>query len=214
MELRMTSSRDKMILSSASVFAFIVISYLFIDIPLARFCKGLSPSIRDAFGTITGLGISTWYLLGSFVLFAIFTFFRPRKRYAHMALFIFASIAVSGLLTDIIKVILARYRPEMLFEKGLYGFRFFDYDDRITSFPSGHAATAFSLAWALSHFFSKLRVPFFIFAVVVAASRVVITAHYISDVVAGAWLAMVCVFFLKKALASMERKAFSMAHNR
>jgi membrane-associated phospholipid phosphatase len=213
MELGMASARAKIIISSSAVFAFIVISYFFIDIPLARFCKGLDPSIRNAFGTITELGISTWYLISSFALFAIFTFIRPHRRYGYMGLFVFASIAVSGLLTNIIKVIFARYRPEMLFEKGLYGLRFFDYDDRITSFPSGHAATAFSLAFVLSHFFPKFRVPLFIFAVVVAASRVIITAHYISDAVAGAWLAMVCVFFLKKALASMERKASSMPDN-
>jgi membrane-associated phospholipid phosphatase len=205
----MISDRAKLIISSSAVFVFIGMSYFFIDIPVARFCKGLDASIRDAFGTITELGISTWYLIGSFTLFVVFTFIRPHKRYAYMGLFVFASIAVSGLLTDIIKVIIARYRPEMLFEKGLYGLSFFNFDSRIISFPSGHAATAFSLAFCLSYFFPAFRIPLFCFAVVVAASRVIITAHYISDAVAGAWLAMVCVFFLRKAFASMEKKAFS-----
>jgi membrane-associated phospholipid phosphatase len=205
----MISARTKWIISSSAVLVFIVVSYFFIDIPVARFCKGLDASVRDVFGTITELGISTGYLIGSFALFAVFTFIRPHRRYAYMGLFIFASVAVSGLLTDIIKVIFARYRPEMLFEKGLYGLTFFDYDSRIVSFPSGHAATAFSLAFCLSYLFPKFRIPLFCFAVTVAASRVIITSHYLSDAVAGGWLAMVCVFFLKKAFASMERKAFS-----
>jgi membrane-associated phospholipid phosphatase len=98
----------------------------------------------------------------------------------------------------------------MLFEKGLYGLRFFDYDHRVVSFPSGHAATAFSLAFCLSYLFPRFRIPLFCFAVTVAASRVIITSHYLSDAVAGGWLAMVCVLFLKKVFASMERKAFSM----
>jgi membrane-associated phospholipid phosphatase len=189
-------------------------SYFFIDIPVARFCKGLDVSIRNVFGTITELGISTWYLISSFALFAVFTFIRPHRRYAYMGLLTFASIAVSGLLTNIIKVIFARYRPEMLFEKGLYGLSFFDYDHRITSFPSGHAATAFSLAFCLSYFFPRYRIPLFFFAAAVAASRVIITAHYLSDAVAGAWLAMVSVFFLRKALAPMERRASSSTGNR
>jgi membrane-associated phospholipid phosphatase len=210
----MISARGKLIISFSAVFVFIVLSYSFIDIPVARFCKTLDPGIQNVFGTVTELGISTWYLVGSFALFAVFTFIRPHRRYAYMSLFVLASVALSGLLTGIIKLIIARYRPEMFFENGLYGLTFFDYDNRITSFPSGHAATAFSLAFCLSYLFPKFRIPLFIFATVVAASRVIITAHYISDAVAGGWLGMVCVLFLKKALASMERKASSMPDNR
>jgi len=209
----MTRGRVMLIVSSSAVFVFVGVSYFFLDIPVALFCKGIRAGIRDVFGTVTELGVSTWYLVGSFALFALFTFVRPHRLYAYRALFVFASIAVSGLLTNLIKVVSARYRPEMLFEKGLYGFTFFDYDHRIVSFPSGHAATAFSLAFALSYFFPKFRIPLFLFAAVVAASRVIITSHFLSDAVAGAWVAMVTVLFLKRALASMERKATSRPDN-
>jgi membrane-associated phospholipid phosphatase len=57
-------------------------------------------------------------------------------------------------------------------------------DDR--SFPSGHAANAFALAAVADrHYGWRVGVPAYGLAAVVAASRVRVDAHYLSDVVAG-----------------------------
>lgn len=197
--------------SFAVVLPLIVLSYFFFDLPVALYCKSLNRSILDFFGIVTEFGISTWYLVGSFALFLFFRFFRRRPVYAHQAFFFFTSIAVSGIMANIIKVIIGRYRPEMFFEQGLYGINFlnfslFNFSHGLTSFPSGHTATTFSLALALSLFFPRTRILLFCFALLVGASRVIITSHYLSDSIAGAYVGVMSVLFLKEIIYSPERK--------
>lgn len=55
-----------------------------------------------------------------------------------------------------------------------------------SSFPSGHAAGAFSLATVLSNKYPRFRVPFYILATGISVSRVYLGSHYPSDVLAGA----------------------------
>ena len=54
------------------------------------------------------------------------------------------------------------------------------------SFPSGHTITAFSVAAALSLFYPSLAIGLLFCAASVAASRVLLGMHFLSDVVAGA----------------------------
>jgi undecaprenyl-diphosphatase len=56
-----------------------------------------------------------------------------------------------------------------------------------SSFPSGHTLEAFALATALSLMFSrkKIVIPVFIWAMLVAYSRMALGVHYPSDVLAG-----------------------------
>jgi undecaprenyl-diphosphatase len=59
------------------------------------------------------------------------------------------------------------------------------------SFPSGHSLNAFALAIVLALAFPLLAVPVFLVAASVAASRVVLGLHYLSDVLAGSALGAV-----------------------
>ncbi len=55
-----------------------------------------------------------------------------------------------------------------------------------SSFPSGHAATAFMAAAVLGHRYPELRYWLLILASVVGVSRLVIGAHFFADVAVGA----------------------------
>jgi undecaprenyl-diphosphatase len=54
------------------------------------------------------------------------------------------------------------------------------------SFPSGHTITAFAVAVSLGGFYPEMLPGLFFCAASVAASRVVLGMHFLSDVLAGA----------------------------
>jgi undecaprenyl-diphosphatase len=54
------------------------------------------------------------------------------------------------------------------------------------SFPSGHTITAFAVAVSLLRFYPSLTIGLLFCALSVAASRILLGMHFLSDVVAGA----------------------------
>lgn len=66
------------------------------------------------------------------------------------------------------------------------------WDARQRSFPSGHSATAWGLAIALSLIFPRGKYLFSSLAVLASLQRVVSGAHFPSDVFAGAAIAFLC----------------------
>lgn len=154
--------KGKITISFLGVAVFVVISHYLFDIPITFFFKRLDQSTKNIFEFITLFGISSWYLVGSFPLFLFFKYFHRNIIYAHRALFLFISVAGSGIVVILIKGIASRFRPRMLFSHGSYGFNFLNASQELSSFPSGHAATAFSLALALSLFSQDFVYLFFV----------------------------------------------------
>ena len=163
-----------------------IISYVFWDIPLAEYCRTLSRDVIDIAEIITPFGITKWYLIGSFLFFLIFRFIYKNKLYSSEFLFMFSSLSCSGLTLVLIKWLAGRHRPIDFFSHGYFGFDYFGLGYDLTSFPSGHAQTAFSLAVALTILFPRWGILAFIAAGAVSLSRIVLTSHYLSDVIAGA----------------------------
>lgn len=54
------------------------------------------------------------------------------------------------------------------------------------SFPSGHSITAFGVAMAVGMFYPELQACLLIAASLIAASRIILGMHFLSDVIAGA----------------------------
>jgi len=173
-----------------------ILSYQFLDITVATWCRTLDKHFLDIVEIVTAFGKSTVYLLVSFFLFLFFRFYRKKEMYANQSLFIFLSVALSGIFVDIIKWIFGRYRPIMLFEEGLYGFSFFETGYEWTSFASGHTVTAFSMAVALSILYPRGRILFFTVAIGVAASRILLTSHFLSDVIFASYIGIAGVQFI------------------
>jgi membrane-associated phospholipid phosphatase len=57
-----------------------------------------------------------------------------------------------------------------------------------TSFPSGHAATAFAAAVAVGVLYPRARKPLLALAALVALSRVYLGVHFVTDIVVGSAL--------------------------
>ena len=84
---------------------------------------------------------------------------------------------------------------------GAFHFDLFSFRASLASFPSGHATTAFAMATALSLVAPVWALPLFAFATLIAASRMAIGAHYLSDVLAGSGLGIVCTIVIAQAFA-------------
>ena len=124
----------------------------------------------------------------------------------------------AGLLADIVKLCVCRGRPLSIdlssatFSSTFHGFfPLLSVGSRGQSFPSGHAATAAGLAISLSLRFPRGRWVFMFAAATAAVSRVIVHAHFPTDVAAGAMLggtwAVACYQgFLGSAFLQIERK--------
>jgi membrane-associated phospholipid phosphatase len=110
---------------------------------------------------------------------------RRWRSHALAPLFVFASVALAGLTTDLVKALAGRFRPKLFFRDGSYGFDFLHTRADYVSFPSGHTTTAFALATALTLLWPRYAAGYFLLALAIGASRVLANAHWVSDVLAG-----------------------------
>ncbi|SEN85582.1 phosphatase PAP2 family protein [Bradyrhizobium sp. OK095] len=105
--------------------------------------------------------------------------------------YLFLSVAVSVFVTEILKYLIGRGRPFVGGKANPFNFIPLEGTGAYTSLPSGHAVTAFALAFAVSALWPRLRVFMFTYAIVILLTRLVLLAHHPSDVVAGALVGMV-----------------------
>ncbi len=195
----------------AGFLALEILLYLYIDRPLAVLMRDMGsfdPNFTDFFRTITDLGKSVWYLVpcGLAVLFCAFLSrgkdvppaYRRLFGYVGLrALFLFLTIGVSGIVADIIKPIAGRARPILYLRDSFFGFAPFNAQGFLwNGFPSGHTTTAVALACSLSLLYPRARILWFTYAGLLTASRVIVNAHYLSDVCAGAFLGWATTYLL------------------
>lgn len=62
------------------------------------------------------------------------------------------------------------------------------------SFPSGHSITAFGIAIAIGLFYPYLQLCLLVVALLIAASRIVLGMHFLSDVLAGSTIGVLLGF--------------------
>lgn len=62
------------------------------------------------------------------------------------------------------------------------------------SFPSGHTITAFAIALTLGSFYPAFQVPLLVIAAGIAASRIILGMHFLSDVLAGSVIGVLLAY--------------------
>jgi undecaprenyl-diphosphatase len=174
----------------------------YFDRTLALAARDLDPTTFAIFRQITRLGRSEWYLIptgiGTIVGFVMLRRAPSEawRRFTHRCLWVFAAISVSGIATNILKILFGRARPRLLDTD--YGMSWFRFGSDWASFPSGHSNTAVAVALAIGLLWPAWRRPLLVVAAIVAASRVVIGAHYLSDTLAGAAVAVATTLYLAR----------------
>jgi membrane-associated phospholipid phosphatase len=171
--------------------ALCLVCYEFLDRPAALFFATVNNSTKSVFGFITLLGLSWPYLAAASAAFVYFRFINKNEAVANVCLFLFTAVILSGLANDLIKVLAGRSRPCLLISSGIYKFEPFAHHYDYASFPSGHANTIAALCYGLSVATGRFKYLWLILALAVMASRVVLTAHFISDLIFGAYLGVV-----------------------
>jgi membrane-associated phospholipid phosphatase len=184
----------------AATTILVAVSIESVDRPLALFLHTRDADLHAAFELIGRLGEAWGWLLFFALAFAglhwggelprLRPLVEPMRALSAIPAFLFASIAASGLVVDVMKIGFGRLRPKLLFRSDLYGFTWLGWRSDHWSFPSGHSATIVALFSALWWLWPQHLLFYVLAAAIVAASRVVVGAHYPSDVMAGALVAV------------------------
>ncbi len=190
----------------AAVAAIEAIAIVWLDRPLATALREDGTALHPVFRAIDRLGLGYPYLILFGLAYAAMRWsamlppLRPwaaaLRASARVPAFLFAAVAVSGLIVDLLKVAFGRTRPKLLFADGIYDFSWIGLRADHWSFPSGHAATAAALMTALWCLWPRPIALYVAIAALVATSRVVIGAHYLSDTVMGGFVAVLVTRFL------------------
>ena len=115
------------------------------------------------------------------------------KTWMRIFLAMLIALALAGVTTRAIKFATGRARPSVKTEVHWNGPRF---SSKNHAFPSGHTAssTAFFVALFLAR--KKIGAPLLLIPILIAISRMIVGAHYLSDVTFAAILGVICALLV------------------
>ena len=200
-------------LKDKKILFFFIISILLsfvIDTKLTLFFYGFNEPFKSFFHTVTKFGDSLYYLLFIALFFLIL---RVRKNISpifknlyDLNVFVFYNIILSGVVTQILKHLVGRPRPKMLlFDHDSLDLNLFTFNSSFHSFPSGHTSTIFSIVFVFYFLFPGIKKYIISVGIFIALTRLIIGAHYLSDVIAGSAVSYFVFIFLRNKFFIQER---------
>jgi membrane-associated phospholipid phosphatase len=184
---RMGGARWQALIASGLLLV-IAVAMLPLDAPFAQWCARIE--WPPAFEKLLLLSEVFGHAIGILVIGLLVFQLDPVRRWV-VPRVMFTALG-AGVAADIVKLFIARARPRHCeLEKCAWdmvaGF-FAPGSGGIShqSFPSGHAAAAVALAFALAALYPRGRSVFFGLAVLASVQRLVEASHYLTDIFAGA----------------------------
>ena len=189
----------------------------FLDAPLAVEASRAPRTLLDVGQFVTSFGTSEYMFAfsGLIAATALVALGRGRMTLGEMSTYLMAgratyfltTIAVSGVVAQLVKHLVGRTRPIRFSTDGPFSFHPFSAENTLASFPSGHTTSAFAAAVALGVIAPRWRFWLLCCACLIGASRVLVGAHYPTDVVAGATLGGAVALAMARVFA---RRGFSL----
>ena len=198
-------------LAGAVLLGVVALLVGFVDRPVALYFKSLDDSAFAAvFRVITEFGRAEYYFLvvglcyaGCLTLCLIYAPQAPAllyRRLADMALYVLAAMAIAGLALHVGKLLIGRSRPRDLFGGDVYEFVPFAFQHHLNSMPSGHSQAVWTLMTALALLAPRWRWWCVGAALAISASRIIVSAHYASDVLVGSLLGIAVAWLVRRHL--------------
>ncbi len=170
--------------------------------------------LKNFFIKITKFGDSLWYFLLFVILFFVSYLFKVKNwslfsYFRNLSIFCFLHLLSTGLVTQIIKHIVGRPRPNHTNLEEDISFNYFSSESIFHSFPSGHSSTIICVCLIACSIIPSLKYFFYFFAAIISLSRVIVGAHFFTDIVAGALLALIIFRVLDHYFKKNNQKFFS-----
>ena len=190
----------------------LVVALIPFDPQVSEWARALPDEVVDFNRAITDFGTFAWMIYASATLLLIAfvvqrasgrATVRQRARTArNLSAYFLLTIGTASVLVHGLKLVIGRARPDLLAEYGAYSLTPFTGDNLFESFPSGHSTAAGAFFGAFAMLTPQLRPLFLILALMIGISRVIVGAHYPSDVAAGLllglWAAMMMAFLFAR----------------
>ncbi|MBD9374599.1 phosphatase PAP2 family protein [Rhizobium sp. ARZ01] len=173
-----------------------------LDPYLSQAAQRLPASIVHFNSRITDFGRFRWMIYGSGGLAIVSLVVHRASLSAESAArartawrlfsYFFVTIAGASALVNLLKGLVGRARPELFAELGAYSLSPWTGNNLFQSFPSGHSAAVGSFFGAFAMLAPRFRPLFLAGALLIGVSRVIVGAHYPSDVAAGLLVGLWC----------------------
>jgi membrane-associated phospholipid phosphatase len=162
------------------------------DPPVAHYFRNTT-AFNGFNRAMPGAGTSAAILAAPLALYGT-GLLRKDSKMTRTALLAAEAVADAGIVTEVFKPGVSRWRPSSLPANGNFADTFAEGSNRFSSahnsFPSGHTITAFAVATVISRRYGRHHrwVPILAYggAAAIGFSRLTLSAHYTSDVFVGA----------------------------
>ena len=196
----------------------VVASMFLVDATASEWARHEPNWFRDMFEKITDFGLSGWFLFPlGFLLLVQAVLISPQSKCLTQGVlvtlaarfgFLFLAIGVPGLFVTIVKRAIGRARPYVGGHDDPFSYAPFVWRPEYASMPSGHATTAVAAAIAIGAIWPRTRILMWLYAATIMISRVAVLAHHVSDVIAGALIAVIGAYLVRRWFAA-RRLVFS-----